>query len=121
MEKQKRPHISKKIREKILNMFGGKCAYCGCMPKKLVVDHIEPVAYQGYGDARFEENNFFPACFSCNSFKGALRLEDFRKQLSEQANRARLYSVNYRMALKYGLITENPNAEIIFYFETKLL
>lgn len=39
MEKQKRPHISKKIREKILNMFGGKCTYCGCIPKKLVVDH----------------------------------------------------------------------------------
>jgi 5-methylcytosine-specific restriction endonuclease McrA len=116
--REKRPHIPKEIRQRVLNKFGGRCGYCGCVPEKLCLDHIRPYAFEGCGDIRNHEDNFMPACFQCNNFKSAMSLEEFRRELSLQAERALKYSINHKMALKYGLIRETHLAEIRFYFET---
>lgn len=112
--------IKKAVKEKAKAKFGGKCGYCGCTPDKIHIDHIHPVA-NGHQLARYKDlnhiDNLMPSCFSCNNFKMNFSLEDFRRELSEQVNRARKYSVNFRLAERYGQIqvTESP---IKFYFET---
>jgi 5-methylcytosine-specific restriction endonuclease McrA len=61
--------------------FGGKCAYCGSTPRKnkrLTKDHLEPIS-QGGGTI---PENIVPACFSCNSSKGA---EDFKDWFMKQS------------------------------------
>lgn len=60
--------------------FGGTCAYCGCTPRKgkrLTKDHLEPVSQGG----KTEAANIVPACFSCNSSKGA---DDFKEWFMKQ-------------------------------------
>lgn len=62
-------------------------------------------------------DNLMPTCRICNKWKSAFDLEFFRQEISRQVERLNNYSSNYRMAKKYGLISEN-NKEIVFYFET---
>jgi len=45
-----------------------------------------------------------------------MRLEEFRKQIAKQVERARLRSWNFKMAEDYGLVIETP-AKVVFYFE----
>ncbi len=68
-------------------------------------------------DALHDFNNLMPACASCNNFKMVSDLEDFRENLQAQVERGRKYSVNFRMAERFGLIAvmEKP---VRFYFET---
>ena len=110
----KRKTLSKKVRQDVLNKTKGRCAYCGChLENRFYVDHIEPLASdQGTN----EISNLFASCFHCNSFKMTFRLEEFRREMQMQANRAFKYSRNFRMAEKFGIvqITEKP---IEFYFE----
>lgn len=110
-----RPHIPKAIREKVLNRYDGKCAYCGCTPLKLSIDHREPFI----GGQNDSEDNLMPACYPCNNFKSIFTLEQFRAEISAQAERARKYSVNFRMGEKFGLIIERKR-EVRFYFEIVL-
>lgn len=129
--------LTKKQRVQLREKFGGKCAYCGCeLPEKgWHADHIEPI-YRGRDfdrqvtdDGRVEfanrvaervsldvVENMTPACKQCNLFKGGYSLEGFRQQVAQQASRARLYSVNFRTAERFGQIqvTASP---IIFWFE----
>lgn len=126
-------------REKIKNMFGGKCAYCGStLGDKWHVDHVEPVRRQS-GDIKRQsdgtykvvttakmsrpenhnDGNLFPACVSCNIHKSASTVEGFRRVLRrhiESLNEATNYSI-YRHAKRFGLVTETE-APIIFWFET---
>lgn len=121
-------------REEIFNKFGGRCAYCGDKLKRIesmTVDHIIP----RYNFSRVIENrsqpdflkhlgakdvnhpdNLFPSCRFCNKKKDTYTLEQFRWDLSEQLERAKKYSVNYRTALRFGQVKETPS-DIIFYFE----
>lgn len=117
-EKTMRKYIRRNIRDAVKNKYGGRCAYCGEIPEKMTIDHIHPVA-RAHMDRSLDVNsveNLMPACFSCNNYKMSFSLEQLRSFLQDQVRMARKYSVNFRLAERYGLIsiTEKP---IVFYFE----
>lgn len=95
---------------------GGHCAYCGTpLPEKgWHVDHIQAHRRRGTN----EMANLHPACRQCNLFKHTFGLEGFRAELEAQIERARKYSVNFRMAELYGMLQVVPEkAKVVFYFE----
>lgn len=63
-------------RQKILNRFEYRCAYCGnkFKSKYLTLDHMIPRCKGGKANM----TNLLPACSACNSAKGSLDLEIFR-------------------------------------------
>ena len=92
--------------------FGGRCGYCGETPKQMHIDHIVPKARGGTD----ELSNLMPACASCNNFKMSFSVEQFRTELYRQVSRARAYSINFRLAERFGLI-ETKERSIVFHFE----
>ena len=128
----KRKPIPKDVRKRVEQKFGGHCAYCGCKPDKLQIDHLVPV-YDA-GTNRFDgitrtwkvtaeedfinsEENLMPSCRQCNNYKNVLSLEYFRLELQKQVERAMKMSVNCRLAVKFNqmILNEHP---IVFFFET---
>lgn len=127
--------FSKQQREKIHLKYNGRCAYCGCeiTLKQMQIDHIIPQREFLYHVrnkwnipdflnhlTEFDVNhddNLNPACAVCNKWKSAYNLELFRSELSEQVKRLNAYSSNYRIAKRYGLVSETPKP-IEFYFES---
>lgn len=129
--------LTKEERESLRAMFGCRCAYCGCnLPEKgFHADHVEAVyrefvIFRGSsgekkikqtGEVYKKENdrieNFFPSCAKCNIFKSTFTIEEFRQEISLQVERARQYSVNFRTAERFGLITVNKPEPIVFWFE----
>ena len=125
--------INKKTRELVYLKYDKRCSYCGnelYSIKDMEVDHIIPkknffiknndkvpyfLVHLKEGDVDHYDN-LNPSCRACNGFKGTLDLETFRSELSKQIERANKYSVNYRMAKRYGLVEENI-MPIVFYFE----
>lgn len=130
--------ITKAQRNQLRMKFGGKCAYCGCdLPEKgWHVDHVEPirrdfdVVYSPAHGAHVSRSNgkalnpdlhaienLFPACAPCNLFKATWSIEDMRREITRQIERARSYSVNFRTAERFGLIrlVDKP---VVFWFET---
>ena len=73
----------------VLYEFGWCCAYCG-KPKRMSMDHLEPVIRAGAAAAHVR-GNIVPACVSCNSSKKDRTLEIFcaRRGLDPAAIRAR--------------------------------
>ncbi len=65
---------------------------------------------------RHDLDNLFPACSACNLFKATYSIEGFREQIAHQPERAQAYSVNFRTAQRFGLVTviEKP---VVFWFE----
>lgn len=129
--------LTKKQRADLRMKFGGRCAYCGCeLPEKgWHADHVEAAlrkwefgGLQANGARRTvatgefwrPENdaigNLFPACAPCNLFKATFSVELFREQVQAQAERARLYSVNFRTAERFGQIQVTPSP-VVFWFE----
>jgi 5-methylcytosine-specific restriction endonuclease McrA len=109
-----RKTIPKKIREQIYQKYNGHCAYCGCVLayKDMQVDHIKSV----YGkDGSNDVDNLFPACRMCNFYKSTFSIDAFRKNLETLHERLQKPFI-YRLALKYGLITEHKD-KVVFYFE----
>ena len=105
--------ISKKLREQTKAKYQGHCAYCGNRPEKIQIDHLKPVCRGGDN----HPDNLMPSCAICNSYKHNLSLERFRAEIADSIRKARLYSVNYRFAERYGLIQETTRKSIVFYFE----
>ena len=64
----------------------------------------------------YDISNLMPACRQCNFYKNTLTLEEFRARLKDTMWENLKKEFNYRLALKYGLITENGKP-IKFYFE----
>ncbi|UTY30503.1 HNH endonuclease [Treponema putidum] len=63
--------LTKTEREKIKNIFGGKCAYCGKeLGDKFHIDHIR--------EGEDVKDNLVPVCARCNLQKGSSSLEHFR-------------------------------------------
>lgn len=122
-------------RQKIFDKYNGRCAYCGCeLQKGWHVDEIEPVRRNHIWDSinrkwiahptnptmhpeRMNMNNQNPACASCNINKHSESLEDFRKAIKKYVESLNLYSTQYKIAKRYGLIQET-GIEVKFYFET---
>lgn len=105
--------IHRLVRQHIKEKFGGRCAYCGEKPDKLQIDHIIPRAGGGTDDP----SNLMPACFSCNNYKMSMSLEQFRTEIGIQALRARQYSLNFRLAERFGLVEIIKDKPVQFYFE----
>ena len=110
--------MKKAERETVRQMFNGRCAYCGCeLGERWHVDHVDPLlrGFKGRGglDAL---TNMYPACPACNLFKKTYSVEEFRRELSKQVDRARMYSRNFQMAEKYRLV-KTTGCDVIFYFE----
>lgn len=119
--------MRRELRHKVYAKCGGRCAYCG-QPlelKDMQIDHLKPILrgstqewkekYGGnvYGDDTID--NMLPSCRSCNNYKSSSPLDSWRRQIENlliQLNRISIY----RIAKRYGLITENPK-RIEFYFE----
>lgn len=115
-----RKPLPKKLKDLVKNKYQGHCAYCGCKPEKLCIDHLIPVMKSHWlereGKSVNDLENLMPSCYQCNNYKLSFTLEQFRDSLQTQVKMARKYSVNFRFAEKYGLvdIKEKP---IKFYFE----
>ncbi|EOR7867415.1 HNH endonuclease [Escherichia coli] len=135
------PRLTPEQRAELRMKFGGRCAYCGCAlsAKRWHADHVEPVyrkleidekaraigkwKLKPTGEVFRPENdtldNLFPACAPCNLFKSVFDIEEFRRQISYQAERASKSSVNFRTAERFGLVKviEKP---VVFWFEQYL-
>jgi 5-methylcytosine-specific restriction endonuclease McrA len=61
----------------IKRRYSDRCAYCGCKPKVISMDHVIPLARGGNHTA----SNIVPACLPCNIKKGAKDATDFQSML----------------------------------------
>jgi len=121
-----------RIREIVFKKYNGHCAYCGCELKAgWHVDELMPIRRNHYYDKhehkwvydgtcehpeRLTIDNQFPACPSCNINKHSMSLEGFRKLIQGFVNSLNRDSTQYKIAKRYGLITETENP-VVFYFE----
>lgn len=121
--KEKIAKAKKEERLFVFNKFNGRCAYCGdslnidCFH----TDHIIPKRRYKYPNDGYEigsdsVENLFPSCSSCNSCKSDLSIEGFRYRIMDRLERLNEYSSEYRIAKRFGLITEFPD-DVVFYFE----
>ena len=102
-----------KDRLMVYKMFDCKCAYCGeKLKSNFHIDHTDP-KYRGGKD---DKENKFPACPRCNIRKSVFTIEQFRHEISEQVNRLRRNSNQFRLAESFNQIKET-NAPVIFWFE----
>lgn len=120
--------MSKKKRQAIKSMYGGRCAYCGEeLGERWYADHVEPVVRHlavGHIDdpikqlypERNTEENFKPACVPCNINKHSMPLEIWRKRLEGIPDAMTAAGGQYRHALRFGLLEEHRK-EVTFYFE----
>ncbi len=120
------------LRKKIYNKYGGKCAYCGCkLQKGWHIDELYPVVrnykwnnagtryvHDGtyMNPENLNEKNQMPSCPSCNINKHSMSLEGFRHLIENFIVSLNRDSTQYKIAKRYGLITENIKP-VIFYFE----
>ena len=109
-----RRRVSSEVREKVYSKYNGRCAYCGSKVhyKDMQIDHVFPLSLGGADT----EDNYLPSCSACNFRKGKLTLEKFRKSLSRLKRKMYSRHLDYRLAIKYNLISEN-DIPIKFYFE----
>lgn len=125
----------KKHRLEVYDKFDGRCAYCGehFQITGMHIDHIiSQLNFKNFVANKIHipnflehltvsdlhhKDNLFPACRVCNGWKSTYHLELFRHELEEQIKRLNARSANYRIAKKYGFITENK-IKVIFHFET---
>lgn len=115
-----RKALTKNIREQVKAKFGGRCGYCGEVHQRLQIDHIHPVSLSyslRKGKDVNDSDNLMPACFSCNNYKLNRSLEQFRTDLQEQVWCGRQYSLNFRLAERFGLI-QPTGKQVKFYFES---
>jgi 5-methylcytosine-specific restriction endonuclease McrA len=124
--------LSSKQRQQVWAKSEGHCWYCGSrLPKRgWHADHVEPVLresdyQQGKGFVQTGDmqaahrdtiENMVPACAPCNLFKATFTVEEFRREISLQAERGRERSVNFRTAERFGLI-EVRQMPVVFWYE----
>ena len=115
--------MAKINRKQVHEKYNGRCAYCGekIHFKDMQVDHIIPKARFHQFAKRVEYDiddiqNLNPTCRVCNNWKGGWLLEEFRHEISEQVNRLRKYSAQFRLAERYRRIVELETS-VQFYFE----
>ncbi len=109
------------MREQVWLKYNKHCAYCGCELPKLAdmqADHINSVYHSEIKGNETDNSldNLLPACKQCNLYKSVLDVDTFRKRLKDTMLKNLQKTFNYRLALKYGLITETDK-QIKFYFE----
>lgn len=96
----------------------GHCAYCGkkITLRTMQVDHIQPKSRGGTDDFK----NLMPSCRSCNHYKRADTLEEFREKIATIAERCHKIYIN-RVAEDFGILHYHlwygADAHKLFYFE----
>jgi len=101
--------LTKRKREELRVKFGGCCAYCGSdLPSRGW--HAESIETDLISDG------LIPVCSECSSSKGNASTEAFRALLLEQVERAQRHSINFRTALRFGLVSQTA-APVVFWFE----
>lgn len=119
------------IRVKIFNKFNGHCAYCGTEIGFSVfhIDHLQPKGVYHYHKTKRDflkdpgldsEENLMPACRSCNCSKNDKNLEEWRFYIKNRTTYLQGKSSEYRLLLKYNLIIEDQNKEVVFFFERQI-
>lgn len=100
-------HLSKSKREALRRQFNGCCAYCGeVLPAQGW--HAEAISKE------FVEGGIVPVCTTCRTIKGNSTPDEFRALLAEQVDRALRHSVNFRTAMRFGLVS--PRAERVEFW-----
>lgn len=114
--------LSKAIREKVYNKFGGRCAYCGkpIEYKNMQVDHYLPQCRQRFYANRFQkdvhaEANLMPACRRCNHYKRARTPKQFRELMATLHERIESIYI-MKVAIDFGIAEVKP-FDGKFYFE----
>lgn len=77
------------VRYDVLADRGARCECCGVTPRegaRMNVDHIIPVSRAW--DRRLDPTNLQVLCAACNQGKGARRMDDWRQERADQADRA---------------------------------
>lgn len=123
MYRPKRKPINKNVRARVFNLCKGHCAYCGCQidPKDMQVDHylsfeLGFAIAQGKGEID-SEDNYMPACRSCNYYKSGMHVEQFRDMVYRWPDILMRDSVTFRNAVRFGQVKiERHDPE--FYYET---
>jgi 5-methylcytosine-specific restriction endonuclease McrA len=110
-------------RNKIRNMFDGRCAYCGKpLDDNFHIDHVKPIyrGREGYPlSSRQGEDiieNMMPSCPRCNLWKKTFTVEEFRQEISAQAERVRRDCAGYRLAEDFNLV-HTTGHDVSFWFE----
>ena len=103
-------------RQAVYAKYDGHCAYCGkeITIKEMEVDHLRPKRNGGTDDM----DNLMPSCHTCNHYKRANSLENFRDWLLGELIDRLMKVYIFRVALRYGMITIN-GWDKKFYFEKK--
>lgn len=73
-----RPAIPKDLRERVMERDRYTCVYCGAHDRPIHLDHLIP--WSRGGEDSFE--NLAVACVKCNTSKGALTADEFRRRAS---------------------------------------
>lgn len=70
-------------KNKIFNKFNGQCAYCAVTLdiSSFTIDHVFPKSLGGSGLL----SNLYPSCRDCNTKKGNLVLDVFRRKIKEES------------------------------------
>jgi hypothetical protein len=126
--------LTKAQRATLREMFGGRCAYCGCeLGDRWHADHIEAVerkleyVREGYssrlrttGEVHRPERdcieNLNPSCAPCNIDKHAMTLEQWRTKLQNAVGVLTRNQPTFRHAMRFGLV-QDTGAKVEFYFE----
>lgn len=92
-------------RQAVYAKYDGHCAYCGkeITIKEMEVDHVIPQRYHGTDDM----DNLMPSCHTCNHYKRANSLENFRDWLLGELIDRLMKVYIFRVALRYDMITIN--------------
>ena len=98
-----------KLRYTVWDKYGGRCAYCGrLIPlRSLHIDRFYPARDD-------EDDNLMPACNECAKLKEGLTPGQFQALIEHECRAALRKSLEYRIALLYGLVTELPR--VTFYY-----
>lgn len=114
--------MTKALREIVYQKYGGRCAYCGrtIAYKDMQVDHFIPKADEIYNhkspDAINDTNNLMPSCRTCNHYKRAYSLEDFRELIEQIPVKLGKREYIYKVGMAYGFYDDQPR-KVRFFFE----
>lgn len=101
--------LSKTKREVLRLRFGGCCFFCGnTLPQR--------GWHADYIGEEYVKDGYAAVCTDCRVAKGNATPEAFRTIIAEQVERAQRHSINFRTALRFGLIS-HVETPVQFWFE----
>jgi len=101
--------LSKNKREALSQKFSGCCAYCGDqLPARGW--HAEIIGEE------YVSGGIVAVCPDCWVSKGNASPEAFKALLTEQVERAQRHSINFRNAMRFGLVCQ-VKTNVEFWFE----